>query len=77
MIYYPFMFEELGGPESFNCLSVCLSVCLFVCLSVCPDLTAYISETTGPIFLKFGTLTGSQVRLIVLKFRNGHLTNNR
>ena len=31
--FYPFMFEELGGPESFNCLSVCLFVCLFVCLS--------------------------------------------
>ena len=50
--FYPFMFEEYEVQKV-------LIVCLFVCLSVCPDFLAYISETTGPIFLKFGTRTGS------------------
>ena len=55
-----------GGPVTFNRFFVCL---LFVCLCICSHVWPYISETSGPISLKFWMPCGIEVPSIVLKYQ--------
>ena len=49
---------------------------LSVCVSVCPAFMAYIFVTVGRILIKLGENVGTQVRWIVLKFKNSAAKGN-
>ena len=66
---------KVDDPES---LCVCVHACVCVCVCVCLSLTSDSLETVKVIFIKFGTVTASDMRmhhmLIILTFTfiHGH-----